>query len=230
MTKDAARSTFPRRRPPPSPGFSPRPMPAPTASSDTAPVSGDRYRPQPAQGWETDGLDPMTWQRARRCSNRKPAGRPTFVVTRAVSRQRLHAGDPARGEFVAAATRPSASPLPRHARPRTPARSSTCTSRSSTPSGTPRLGVDAWLQGLEELDADLRRFDASSPRVSAPRDGRPRHGRRPGSSAGAAADGDPLLHGVRLVAGSLECCSSTRRTAAARRRGAGVKPSSRARG
>ncbi|MCK6065376.1 MULTISPECIES: alkaline phosphatase family protein [Microbacterium] len=46
-------------------------------------VPGTATAPNQLRGWETDGLDPLTWQRSTPILEReKELGRPTFVVTR----------------------------------------------------------------------------------------------------------------------------------------------------
>lgn len=204
--KDAARSTFPSTTATALTGL----LTATDAGAHgivgyRARIPGTDIAPNQLKGWESDGLDPMTWQRSAPLLEREAhAGRPTFVVTKGLYRDSGFTQAIQRGaEFVAAAT-PSE-------------RLAAAAARAAAHPGAlvyvyiPELDTlghaygwesAQWLQGLEELDADLRRFDAQlGPGVGALVTAD--HGMVdvPAHRQVLLRDGDPLLQGVRLVAG-----------------------------
>lgn len=204
--KDAARSTFPSTTATALTGL----LTATDAGTHgivgyRARIPGTDIAPNQLKGWETDGLDPMTWQRAQPLLEREAnAGRPTFVVSKGLYRDSGFTRAIQRGaEFVGAAT---------------PAeRLTAAAARASANPGAlvyvyiPELDTlghahgwesERWLRGLEELDADLRRFEAMlSPGVGALVTAD--HGMVdvPAHRHVLLRDGDPLLHDVALVAG-----------------------------
>jgi len=204
--KDAARTVFP----------------ATTASALTSLLTGESpgthgivgYRaripgtdvaPNQLKGWETDGLDPLTWQRAVPLLEREAAlGRPCFVVSKA-----LYAGTGftraiQRGAtFVAAASvaervAQAAELANRHA-------------GALVYAYVPELDTlghahgwesDAWSAGLETVDAAVSALDgALAPGVGAVVTADhgmidvPRHRQI------LLGEGDALVDGVRIVAG-----------------------------
>lgn len=207
MTKrDAARSTFPSTTATALTGL----LTATDAGTHgivgyRARIPGTDIAPNQLKGWETDGLDPMTWQRAQPLLEREAhAGRPTFVVTKGLYRDSGFTRAIQRGaEFVAAAT-----PYERLA--------AAATRAAAHPGALvyvyiPELDTlghahgwesEQWLRGLEALDADLRRFDTLlAPGVGALVTAD--HGMVdvPAHRQVLLREGDTLLHDVRLVAG-----------------------------
>lgn len=127
-------------------------------------IPGTLTAPNQLKGWETDGLDPLTWQRARPLLEREAAaGRPCFVISKGLYRDSGFTRAIQRGATFVAATTPAE-------------RLAVAADLSATYPGAliyvyvPELDTighaqgwesTAWLRALEELDADLRRFEAS---------------------------------------------------------------------
>lgn len=168
-------------------------------------IPGTTDAPNQLKGWETDGLDPLTWQRAEPLLERETAaGRPCFVVTKQIYRDSGFTRAIQRGAtFVGAATAAT--------------RLAVAADLSAAHPGAliyvylPELDTlghahgwesEQWLRGLEDLDADLRRFEDALPSgvgalVTAD------HGMVDVPARGHVllAEGDPLLDGVAVVAG-----------------------------
>ncbi|RLK49455.1 alkaline phosphatase family protein [Microbacterium telephonicum] len=168
-------------------------------------VPGTERTPDQLGGYESDGLDPLTWQRSTPLlAEHTAAGRPAFVVSRARYRTTGFTTALQRGAtFVAAET--------------VAERLAVASALADAHDGAlvyaylPELDAlghkwgwesDRWLHGLEGLDRDVAAFAGALP---------------PGVGALVTADhgmvdvpahrhvllgaGDPLLHGVRHVAG-----------------------------
>lgn len=125
-------------------------------------VPGTRSAPNQLKGWETDGLDPLTWQRTQPLLEREAAlGRPSFVVskgsyaasgfTRAIQRGATFVAGETPEERLDAAAELAA----RH-------------EGALVYAYLPELDTighargwesDEWVAGLERVDAALRRFD-----------------------------------------------------------------------
>lgn len=168
-------------------------------------IPGTLTAPNQLKGWETDALDPLTWQRAEPLLERETAaGRACFVISKGLYRDSGFTRAIQRGAtFVAAAT-----PAERLA---------AAADLAATHPGSlvyvyiPELDTighaqgwesDRWLRALEELDTDLRRFEASladgvGALVTAD------HGMVdvPPHRQLLLRKGDALLEGVDLVAG-----------------------------
>lgn len=168
-------------------------------------VPGTSSAPNQLKGWETDRLDPLTWQRAEPLLQRESdAGRACFVVSKSVYRDSGFTRAIQRGAtFVGAAT-----PAERLA---------TAADLAATHAGAlvyvylPELDTlghahgwesENWLRGLEDLDAELRRFEnalhpSTGALVTAD------HGMVdvPAHRHVLLREGDALLDGVELVAG-----------------------------
>lgn len=168
-------------------------------------VPGTTSAPNQLKGWETDGLDPLTWQRAVPLLEREAAaGRPCFVVTKEIYRGSGFTQAIQRGAtFVGAASLGE--------------RLDVAAELSAVHPGAliyaylPELDTlghahgwesEQWLRGLEDLDADLRRFEQTLPPdtgalVTAD------HGMVdvPAHRHVLLGEGDPLLDGVAVVAG-----------------------------
>ncbi|HYP73098.1 MAG TPA: nucleotide pyrophosphatase/phosphodiesterase family protein, partial [Microbacterium sp.] len=123
------------------------------------------------KGWESDGLDPLTWQRARPLlDSESAAGRPCFVVsrakyetsgfTRALQRGATFvAGASAEDRLAAAADLAAAHPG---------SLVYAYISELDTVGHARGWESDAWIAELERVDAALRRFaDALAPGVGA---------------------------------------------------------------
>ena len=207
MTKrDAARTVFP----------------ATTASALTSLLTGEApgrhglvgYRvripgtdraPNQLKGWETDGLDPLTWQRAEPILEREAAGgRPCFVVSKPMYAETGFTAALQRGaRFVGAATIAERVDVSAELALRHPgALVYTYVPELDTIAHARGWESDEWSAGLEVVDAAARRLDAAM-----------------GTTAGAVVtadhgivdvprhrhllfgDGDALVDGVRLVGG-----------------------------
>lgn len=171
----------------------------------SARVPGVAHAVNQLQGWETDGLDPETWQRSAPLLAREAAsGRPCFVVsnpsyattgfTRAIQRGAAFVGvtDPAErfAEAARLATRHPGALIYLYL------------SELDTAGHAHGWESERWLTRLEALDAQVQRFDSAL---------------RGGVGAVLTADhgmvdvpaerhvllrtGDPLLHDVALIAG-----------------------------
>lgn len=168
-------------------------------------VPGTDSTPNQLTGWEDDGLDPLSWQRAQPIFERESAsGRRCFVVSRAQYAQTGFTRATVRGaEFISAAT--------------VAERLSLAGALAEAHPGAlvyvyvPELDVighadgwesERWSMQLEGIDADLRRWERNL---------------APGIGVVVTADhgmvdvpahrhvllraGDPLVEGVRLIAG-----------------------------
>jgi len=168
-------------------------------------VPGTMSAPNQLKGWETDGLDPLTWQRSEPLLEREAAaGRPCFVVTKAIYRDSGFTRAIQRGATFVAAASPAE-------RLRLAANLAAVHPGALVYVYLPELDTlghahgwesERWLRGLEELDTDLRRFDARlaagvGALVTAD------HGMVdvPAHRQVLLGDGDPLLEDVGLVAG-----------------------------
>jgi len=168
-------------------------------------IPGTMTAPNQLKGWETDGLDPLTWQRAEPVLEREAdAGRPCFVVTKALYRDSGFTRATQRGAtFVAAAApaerlRIAADLAGEHAG----ALVYVYLPELDTLGHAHGWESERWLRGLEELDTDLRRFDdrlAAGVGALVTAD----HGMVdvPSHRQVLLRDGDPLLDDVALVAG-----------------------------
>lgn len=168
-------------------------------------VPGTLSAPNQLKGWETDGLDPLTWQRAEPLIEREvAAGRPCFFVSKPAYAHSGFTRAVARGStFVAGATPEE----------RLEAAAGLATEHPGALvyAYLPELDTighsrgwesDPWTAGLERVDAALRRLhDTASPgvgivvtadhgMVDVPRE---RHV--------LLGEGDELLDEVELVAG-----------------------------
>ena len=125
-------------------------------------VPGTDTAPNQLKGWETDGLDPYTWQRAEPLLEREAAlGRPCFVVSKGIYATSGFTRAIQRGAtFVAGATPEE--------------RLDVAAALATEHAGAlvyvylPELDTighargwesDEWIAGLERLDAALRRLD-----------------------------------------------------------------------
>ena len=168
-------------------------------------VPGTLRAPNQLKGWETDGLDPLTWQRAVPLFERRAeAGRPSFVVSKGAYRDTGFTRAIQRGATFAAAASPEE-------------RIDVAASLAADHAGAlvyvylPELDTighaqgwesDAWIAGLERVDASVRRLtERSDPGtgiiVTAD------HGMVdvPAHRQVLLGDGDALLDEVALVAG-----------------------------
>lgn len=168
-------------------------------------IPGTELTPNLLRGWETDGLDPLTFQRAEPILTRESSrGRPCFVVTK-----KQYAGT----GFTAATQRGARFV----GEDDLVDRLATAASLAATHDGAlvyayiPELDAlghargwqsDEWVSRLEHVDAAVRRFsDALPPDVGAVVTADhgmvdvPRHRQV------LLGDGDPLLQGVHLIAG-----------------------------
>lgn len=168
-------------------------------------VPGTDLAPNQLKGWETDGLDPYTWQRAEPLLEHEAGlGRPCFVVSKAVYAtsgftRAIHRG----ARFIAAATPEE--------------RLDAAATLAADHAGAlvyvylPELDTighargwesDEWVAGLERLDAALRRLDervAQGTGILVTAD----HGMVdvPAHRHVLLHQGDARLHDVTLVAG-----------------------------
>ncbi len=204
--KDAARTVFP----------------ATTASALTSLLTGESpgthgivgYRvripgtdraPDQLKGWETDGLDPLTWQRATPLLEREAArGRPCFVVSKAryagtgFTHALQRGATFVAGASVADRVTQAAELANQHAGALVYA----YVPELDTVGHAQGWESDAWSAGLETVDAAARALDAALASdvgavvtadhgmVDVPRHRQVLFG-----------DGDALVDGVRLVAG-----------------------------
>ncbi len=168
-------------------------------------VPGTDTAPNQLKGWETDGLDPLTWQRAQPLLEREAhGGRPCFVVSKGIYAASGFTRAIQRGAtFVAAAT----------AEERLEAAASLAAEHAGALVYVylPELDTighargwesDEWIAGLERTDAALRVLHESAGRstgivVTAD------HGMVdvPSHRHVLLEAGDPLLEGVAIVAG-----------------------------
>jgi len=168
-------------------------------------VPGTDAAPNQLKGWETDGLDPLTWQRTPPLlESEAAAGRPCFVVTKAVYRGSGFTRATQRGaQFVAA--------------DRLEERLARAAELTAAHDGAlvyvyaPELDTlghahgwesDRWTAGLEHVDtavADLDRALAPGTGALVTAD----HGMVdvPAHRQVLLGEGDPLLAGVRIMAG-----------------------------
>lgn len=168
-------------------------------------VPGTDTAPNQLKGWETDGLDPLTWQRARPLLEREAsAGRPCFVVTKGLYAGTGFTRATQRGaQFVAA--------------DRLEERLARAAELTAAHDGAlvyvyaPELDTlghahgwesDRWTTGLEHVDAAVGELDRALARgvgglVTAD------HGMVdvPAHRQVLLGEGDPLVAGVRLIAG-----------------------------
>lgn len=168
-------------------------------------VPGTLLAPNQLKGWETDGLDPLTWQRAQPLLEREVlAGRPCFVVSKGLYAASGFTRAIQRGAtFVAAAT----------AEERLEAAASLAAEHPGALvyAYLPELDTighargwesDEWIAGLERTDAALRVLHesvGSGTGVVVTAD----HGMVdvPARSHVRLEAGNPLLEGVAIVAG-----------------------------
>lgn len=168
-------------------------------------VPGSDNVPNQLKGWETDGLDPLTWQRATPLlESEAAAGRPCFVVTRGMYRDTGFTRAIQRGaEFVAADDLEQ--------RLLRAAELTTTTDGALTYVYAPELDTlghahgwesDRWTAGLEQVDAAVAVLDRVLGRdvgavVTAD------HGMVdvPAHRQVLVGEGDPLWEDVRLVGG-----------------------------
>ena len=124
-------------------------------------VPGTLRAPNQLKGWETDGLDPLTWQRAQPLFERRAeAGLPSFVVSKGTYRTTGFTRAIQRGATFADAATPDD-------------RIETAASLAADHPGAlvyvylPELDTvghaqgwesDAWIAGLERVDAAIRRL------------------------------------------------------------------------
>ncbi|GAA3021648.1 alkaline phosphatase family protein [Microbacterium dextranolyticum] len=184
-------------------------------------IPGTLRAPNQLKGWETDGLDPLTWQRAQPLLEREAAaGRPVYVVSKALYRDSGFTRAIQRGaEFVAAAS--------------VEERLETAAALAASHRGAlvyvyvPELDTighargwesEEWLAALEGVDAALRRFEQAAARetgavVTAD------HGMVdvPSHRHVLLSDGDDLLDEVELVAGEPRLLQLTTTAGAAER-------------
>lgn len=168
-------------------------------------IPGTDSAPNQLKGWETDGLDPLTWQRSTPLlASESELGRPTFVVTK-----RLYEGSgftraTQRGAvFVAAETLDE--------RLERAAELTAAHDGALVYLYAPELDTighahgwesEKWTTGLEQVDASLQRWEtalASGVGALVTAD----HGMVdvPAHRQILLADGDELRDGVRVVAG-----------------------------
>lgn len=125
-------------------------------------VPGTLTAPNQLKGWETDGLDPLTWQRAQPLLERESAaGRPCFVVskaayattgfTRAIQRGATFVGAATPEERLEAAAELAAGHPGSFVYVYLPELDTIGHARGAE--------SDEWLAGLERLDGALRRLD-----------------------------------------------------------------------
>jgi len=168
-------------------------------------VPGTDAVPNQLRGWETDGLDPLTWQRATPLlESESAAGRPCFVVTKGVYRDTGFTLAIQRGaDFVAVDDLEE--------RLLRAAELTTATDGALTYVYVPELDSlghahgwesDRWTAGLEQVDAAVSALDRGLGRdvgavVTAD------HGMIdvPAHRQVLVGEGDPLWEGVRLVGG-----------------------------
>jgi len=168
-------------------------------------VPGTDLAPNQLKGWETDGLDPLTWQRATPLlESESAAGRPCVVVskgmyagtgfTRAIQRGARFVGAESLEDRLTAAVTAAA------------AHEGTLVYAYAPELDTIGHGAgwesDRWTAGLEEVDAAVAAFaQALPPGVGALVTAD--HGMVdvPAHRHVLLAEGDPLLDGVRVVAG-----------------------------
>lgn len=171
-------------------------------------VPGTLVAPNQLKGWETDGLDPLTWQRAQPLFERREGeGLPSFVVSKGSYRATGFTRAIQRGATFVDASSPDE-------------RIEVAASLASEHTGAlvyvylPELDTighaqgwesDAWIAGLERLDAAVRRL---ADRVAGGDRGTgivvtADHGMVdvPAHRQVLLGEGDPLLGEVDLVAG-----------------------------
>lgn len=167
-------------------------------------VPGTDTAPNQLKGWETDGLDPLTWQRARPLFEREgAAGRTCVVVSKAryvhtgFTRALQRGAEFAPGESIAERVERAAEAA---ARPGTLVY--LYIPELDTIGHASGWESAAWTAGLEHVDDAVRRLAAAVPRdvgivVTAD------HGMVdvPGHRQVLLGQGDGLLEGVRIVAG-----------------------------
>ncbi len=235
--KDAARSTFPSTTATALTGL----LTATDAGTHgivgyRARIPGTDIAPNQLKGWETDGLDPMTWQRAQPLLEREAnAGRPTFVVSKGLIRDSGFTRAIQRGPSSSAPRPPGRAP---HRRRRTrvgePGRARLRLHTGTRhPRSRARLGIRAMAAGAggtRRGPSSVRSDALAGVGALVTAD----HGMVdvPAHRHVLLRDGDPLLHDVALVAGGeprmLQLYTTDGSAAPSPR--AGVKPSSRARG
>lgn len=168
-------------------------------------VPGTLSAPNQLKGWETDGLDPLTWQRAEPLFEREAAaGRPVFVVskpqyaatgfTQAIQRGATFLPAETAEERFAAAADAAAS--------HSGALVYVYVPELDTIGHARGWESDAWVRGLETVDADIRRLSERA----APETGivvTADHGMVdvPADRQVLLRDGDALVDEVALVAG-----------------------------
>lgn len=168
-------------------------------------IPGTNRAPNQLKGWESDGLDPLTWQRAQPLLEREAmAGRPCFIVSKGTFRTSGFTRATQRGaEFVAVSTSEE--------------RSEAAASLAADHPGAlvyvyaPELDTighargwesEPWLAALEDVDAGMRRLEE----LAAPGTGivvTADHGMLdvPAHRQVLLGEGDALLEDVDLVAG-----------------------------
>jgi len=123
------------------------------------------------KGWETDGLDPLTWQRAvPLLESESDSGRPCFVVSRAKYESSGFTRALQRGATFVAGADPEArlTAAAELAADHPGALVYVYISELDTVGHARGWESDAWIAELERLDAALRRFsDALAPGVGA---------------------------------------------------------------
>ncbi len=168
-------------------------------------VPGRTYAVNQLQGWETDGLDPLSWQRSAPLLERESvAGRPCFVVsaphyaatgfTRAIQRGATFVGVAAPGERLSTAAQLAA----RHPG----ALVYVYLSELDATGHAHGWQSDRWVAKLESVDTDVRRFaGALAPGVGAIVTAD--HGMVdvPARSHVLLRTGDRLLDDVAMIAG-----------------------------
>lgn len=168
-------------------------------------VPGTRHAPNQLKGWETDGLDPLTWQRARPLMEREAAaGKPCFFVSKREYERSGFTRAIARGaQFVAAATPEDRLDVARQLAAEHPGALVYAYLPELDSIGHTRgWESEQWIAGLERLDAALRRLhesvgDGTGVVVTAD------HGMVdvPPERHVLLREGDELLDEVELVAG-----------------------------
>ncbi len=168
-------------------------------------IPGTDAAPNQLKGWETDGLDPRSWQRSEPIFAREAArGRPCFVVSKAMYAQTGFTDAIMRGAtFVAADSiadrlECAVDLAARHAG----ALVYTYAPELDTTGHALGWESDAWTHRLEQVDDAARRFDSALPAdvgaVLTADHGMvdvPRHRQI------LLGDDDPLLEDVHIVAG-----------------------------
>ncbi|MGV9193075.1 alkaline phosphatase family protein [Microbacterium sp. MC2] len=206
MKKDAARSVFPATTATALTSlFTGAPAGTHGIVGYRVRVPGTDVAPNQLTGWETDGLDPLAWQRAQPLFEREAAaGRPCVVVSKA---RYVHTG------FTRALQR-GASFLPGESiddRVERAVEAATAAAGTLVYLYIPELDTighasgwesAAWTAALEHVDTAMRRLASAVPTdvgVLVTAD----HGMVdvPPHRHVLLADGDPLLDGVDLVAG-----------------------------